>query len=103
MPEGKQLECQFPACVAVGKTDLCVTAGPEEDDVQVFDESYLQHAKPLPLPVHQPPAGMGSFSLQHALLHWLHGTGIDLCPRMWNQSFFFFFLKKTSEHYCGLF
>lgn len=53
------------------------STGAEEDDVQVPDESYNPHAKPLPLPVHQSLAGMGGFSLQHALLYWFHGTGND--------------------------
>lgn len=58
----------------------CMCAGPEEDDAEVAAESHHQHAQPLPLPVHQSPAGMDGLPLQHALLHRLHGTGIQpLC------------------------
>lgn len=48
---------------------LCVCVGSEEDDFQVPDESHHQHAESLPLPVHQPSAGMDGFPLQHALLY----------------------------------
>lgn len=48
---------------------LRILVGPEEDDFQVTDEGHRQHAKPLPRPVYQSPPGMGSFSLQHALLY----------------------------------
>lgn len=66
-----------PVSVGADVCDVCVSAGPEEDDVQVDDESYHQHAKPLPLPVCQSPAGMDGFPLQHALLHRFYGTGND--------------------------
>lgn len=56
-----------------------MSAGPEEDDIQVADEDYREHAKPLPLPVCQSLTGMDSFPLQHALLHRFYGTGSDLC------------------------
>lgn len=59
-------------------TFVRVSAGPEEDDIQVADESFHQHAKPLPLPVCQSPAGMDRFPLQYALLHRFYGTGIHL-------------------------
>lgn len=72
----------YPVSVAAVRTDVCdvcLPAGPEEDDIQVTDENHHQHAKPLPLPVCQSPAGMDSFSLQYALLHRFYGTGIDFC------------------------
>ncbi|XP_053196143.1 membrane-associated transporter protein [Scomber japonicus] len=57
--------------------------GPEEDDIQVNDENYHQHASPLPLPVYQSPIGMDGLPLQYALLHRFHGTdriqGKSLC------------------------
>lgn len=58
---------------------LCEHVGPEEDDIQVTNENYHQHAEPLPLPVCQSPIGMDSFPLQYALLYRFHGTGIPLC------------------------
>lgn len=54
-----------------------VSADPEEDDAEVPHEGLHQHAQPLPLPVRQSPAGMDGLPLQHALLHRLHGTGIQ--------------------------
>lgn len=54
-----------------------VSADPEEDDAEVPHEGLHQHAQPLPLPVRLSPAGMDGLPLQHALLHRLHGTGIQ--------------------------
>lgn len=59
-----------------------LSSDPEEDDFEVPDEGLHQHAKPLPLPVRQSPAGVDGLPLQHALLHRLHGAGIQSRPKI---------------------
>ncbi|XP_067586583.1 membrane-associated transporter protein isoform X5 [Pseudorca crassidens] len=51
----------------------------EGSDREVTAEGAVEHASPLPLPLHQPPHRMDRLPVQHALLHRLHGP--DRVPR----------------------
>lgn len=47
----------------------------EDYDLEVTVEGLEEHARSLPLPLHQPPHWMDCLPIQHALLHRLHGPG----------------------------
>lgn len=53
----------------------CFIPDSEGSDHEVTAEGAVEHASPLPLPLHQPPHRMDRLPVQHALLHRLHGPG----------------------------